>query len=179
MALDADTSVYRAVAIDGYNPADTTYNNQRMVAVAAVTSTGAGVIPAVKTKIDSYLQANREINFIVNVIDPTFTTINVVVTVVTATGYTNATVDQAITGAIHDYLDPNRWGIDTSVQGETSDQTWVETPILYYNEMITVISNVSGVARVTALTLNGGTANVNLTTPAALTQVGTITINHA
>src|SRR5215831_2804854 len=31
MALDADPSVQRAVTIDGFNPADQTYNNQRMV----------------------------------------------------------------------------------------------------------------------------------------------------
>jgi len=179
MTLDADVAVYRAVTIDGYNPATSTYNNERMVAVAAVTTLGQPVSAQVKTNIDTYLQANRELNFVVNVIDPTYTTINIVVTVVNTTGYTNAAVDDAITGSIHGFLDPVFWGQDPTLQSGTAGRTWVETPTLYYNDMISAISSTIGVARVNSLTLNGAAANVALTTPAALTQVGTITITHA
>jgi len=179
MALDADPSAYRAVTIDGYNPAGGTYNNERMVAVAAITSLGQPVSAQAKANIDSYLQANREINFVVNVIDPNYTTINIAVTVVNAPGYTSQVVDDGILGAIHNKIDPQNWGRDPSITNITNAQTWVETTVLYYNDMITAISNVLGVARVTSLTLNGGTANITLTTPAALTQVGTVTITHA
>lgn len=179
MAVDASPEVARVVAIDGYNPAGGTYNNERMVAVAAVNANGQPVSSVAKAAIDSYLQANREINFVVNVIDPTYTTINVVTTVVNATGFTNAVVDTNVTAALHAMLDSANWGRDPTLLDETAGQTWLESTKVYYNEVIAAISNAEGVSRLTALTLNGGTADITLTSPAALTQLGTITINHA
>jgi hypothetical protein len=179
MALQADTAVYRAVAIDGFNPADSTYNNQRMVAVAAVDQGGNAVAANVKTEIQTLLQANREVNFVVNVIDPKFTTINIVTSIHVLTGSDPAATDSAVTGAIHNMLDPANWGIDPTFTDSTSQRTWVETPTVYYNEVITAISNAQGVGRVISLTINGGTADVALATPAALTTVGIVTITHA
>lgn len=179
MALDADPSVYRAVAIDGYNTVDSTYNNQRMVTIAAIDASGAAVGAAIKTKIDTLLQANREINFIVNEMDPKFTTINVVVTYRLTAGFDQATVDNGVTQAINNYLNPALWGQDPTVTQASSSATWIETPNVYYNEVIAVISNVPGVDHVTALTLNSGTADIAMATPAALPKIGTLTINHA
>jgi len=179
MALQADTAVFRAVAIDGFNPADSTYNNQRMVAVAAVDQNGNGVASNVKTEISSLLQANREINFVVNVIDPKYTTINVTTTIHVQTGSDPAATDAAVTGSIHNMLDPAFWGLDPTVYDATGLQTWIETPTVYYNEVITAISNTTGVGRVVSLQINSGTADIALATPAALTTVGTITISHA
>ncbi len=178
MALDADPVIFRSVAIDGYNPADQTYNNQRMVSVAAIDANGNAVSTGVKNEIDALLQANREINFIVNVIDPKFTTINIVVTYHVGVGFDTAATDSAITGAITNYLNPAYWGQDPTVIQSSSSNTWLETPNVYYNEMIGVISNVQGVDHVTALTLNGGTADIVMATPAALPRLGTLTINH-
>ena len=176
MALDADPAVYRAVAIDNYNPADHTYTNERMVAVAAVDRNGNAVSATVKAEIDAYLQANREINFIVNVIDPTFTVVTVVTTVVGLPGYVQADVQASVVATINQYLSPATWGQDPTILQSGQSNTWIETPKVYYNEMITAISNVQGVNRVVSLTLNGGTADVALTTPAALTQPGAVTV---
>jgi hypothetical protein len=164
------------VAIDNYNPANGTYNNERMVAVAAVDVNGAAVSPTVKANVDAYLQANREINFIVNVIDPKFTTINVATTVVALAGFTQAAVQSSVVASIQQYLSPATWGQDPTITQSSGSQSWIETPTVYYNEVITAISNTPGVNRVTALTLNGGTADVPLATPAALTQPGTIAV---
>jgi len=178
MTLDADPSIARAVAIDGYNPADQTYNNQRMVAVAAIDANGNAVSATVKNKIDTLLQANREINFIVNVIDPKYTTVNVVVGYKLALGFDQTTVDNGVTQAINNYLNPATWGQDPTItQGSTSN-SWVETPNVYYNEVIAAVSNVTGVDHVASLTLNAGTADIVMATPAALPRAGTITINH-
>ena len=176
MALDADPIVHRAVTIDNYNPADHTYNNQRMVAVAAVDSNGAAVSAIVKAEIDAYLQANREINFIVNVIDPTYTTINVVTTVIALAGFTQAQVQASVVSTLQNYLSPALWAQDPTIQQADSNNTWLESTTVYYNEVIAAISNIQGVNRVVSLTLNGGTADIALTTPAALTQPGTITV---
>ena len=176
MALDADPAVYRAVAIDNYNPADHTYNNERMVAVASTDAQGQPSSPTVKAEIDAYLQANREINFIVNVIDPSYTTINVIATVIAITGFDPVALEAAVVSAIDDFLDPASWGTDPTIIQASGAQTWIETPTLYYNELVTAISNVQGVARLSALTVNGGTVDVALTTPAALTKAGTIAV---
>jgi len=178
MALDADPTIYRAVAIDGYNPADSTYNNQRMITIAAIDAAGNAVSAAIKTKIDTVLQANREVNFIVNETDPNFTTINVVTTYHLTPGFDQTSVDSAITSAINNYLNPAHWGQDPTISQGSSSNTWIETPYVFYNDMIAVITNVPGVDHVISMTLNGGTADVGLITPAALTRPGTITINH-
>src|SRR5215218_2622556 len=68
--------VERATAIDGYNPSDGTFNNERMVTVAVADEAGHGVSPVIKTAVDAYLQSLREVNFIVHVIDPTITTVD-------------------------------------------------------------------------------------------------------
>lgn len=172
LATDAHFEVYRAVAVDGYNPGNQTYNNERMVTVAAVREDGTVVSPAAKAAIDTLLQANREINFIVHVTDPQYTTINVACTVVAAPGYTFADVEAAVEQSIANYLSPANWGALT-VEGTYATSHWTDTPVLYYNEVITVISNVLGVARVVSLTLNGTTGNINLAVPASLTQLGT------
>lgn len=177
LAVDADPTVTRAITIDGYNPGDDTYNNERMVTVAALESDGTGVSGGVKTIVDNFLQANREVNFVVNVIDPSYTTINVTTTVVADPGTVSADVQAAVEAAINNYLSPANWGSDPSTtEGLGTPGTWIETPVLYYNELLKEISNAPGVARLTALSVNGGTANINLTTPAALTNIGTVSV---
>jgi hypothetical protein len=176
MALDADPIIQRAVAIDGFNPADSTYNNQRMVTIAAVDSQGNDVPAATKTAIQGYLNANREVNFIVNTMAPNYTTINITTSIHVQTGYTAATVNASVTTALNNYFSSASWGEDPSVYDSTVVTTWIDTQVVYFNEVLTLISNVTGVARVTALTLNGGTANINLTAPASLTRPGTVTV---
>jgi|SRR5215472_3009463 len=178
MALDADPTVQRAVAIDGYNPSNSTYNNLRTVAIAAVDSAGNDVPAGTKTKIQSYLSANREVNFIVNTMAPNFTTVNVTTTIHVATGFDTPTTNTNVTNAINSYLSPANWGQNPAVLEATVVESWIDTQKVYFNEMITLISNVQGVDRVTALTLNGGTVDLTLTTPASLTRPGTVTVSN-
>lgn len=173
-AFDASPEVARAVALDGYNPVGGTWNNDRMVTIAAVTSTGTAVSAGAKTAIDAYLQANREVNFIVNVMDPQFTQIDVHADIVVAPGYDPATIVASVVAAINSYLSPANWGV-----GRTDD-TWIESNTVYYNELIALVGNVLGVDRVTDLTVNKhllapGRVNVPITSPAGLTQPITIT----
>lgn len=154
-------------------------NNERMVTVIAVDASGIGVTGSVKTNVDALLEANREVNFVINQLDPNYTVVTPAVTVKVATGYSNAVVDANITTALTNYFSPARWAIDPTVTDQTALQTWVEQTTVYYNEVITLISNVEGVDRVTALTLNGVAGNLTLIGPAALTTLGVVTITHA
>jgi len=179
MTLDVDPVIQRAVCIDLYNPADHTTNNQRMVTIVAIDSAGNDVPQVVKNEIISYLQANREVNFIVNTMAPNYTTVSVTTTIHVATGYDTTSVNNAVIGAINNYLSPATWGQDPSILEASIVESWIDIPKVYFNEVITLISNVAGVDRVISLTLNGGTVDISLTTPASLTKPGTVTVTDA
>src|SRR5664280_1853046 len=101
--------VDRSIAIDGYNPADSTYNNQRMIAVALADAAGLAVSSPIKAQVVAYLESLREVNFLVAVIDPTYTTIDVTATIKVLAGADQASVVAAATQAVADYLDPSAW----------------------------------------------------------------------
>lgn len=176
MALDADPTIYRVVALDGYNPGDNTYNNERMITLAGVQADGTNISGGAKTAIESLLESNREITFEVHVIDPTVTTINVATSIKVLDGFDSTAVHDAVVDAIHSYINKANWGIDPTLTDFSARRTWIETPTIYYNNVLTVIGNVTGVGHVTALTLNTGTANINLTLPAALAHYGTVAV---
>lgn len=171
--------VYRAVAIDGYNPTNSTYNNERMIAVAAQDSAGNAVSGPVKAQIDALLQANREINFDVRMMDPNYNLINVTATVVRLLAYTAVDVQARVVEAINDYLSPAKWGRDPRFTDASAELTWINITTLYYNEMISVVDRVEGVDRVSDLTMSLNPAaqarvDITLVSPAALPRPNTI-----
>lgn len=177
MALDADPGVDRAVAIDGYDPVANTLNNPRMMTVAAVDINGAAATSGMKTSIQTLLEANREVNFIVNVMDPQYNLINVTADVVKLSSYDSATVQANVEAAINDYLSPAKWGRDPNFSTDESVQTWVDRTTLYYNDLLAALDVVAGVDRVSDLqiAIQGnalGRVDLALTSPATLTQPG-------
>lgn len=142
---------------------------ERAITVALVTSTGAAVTSAVKAAVIAYLDAEREVNFLVYTTDPTFTTINVAFTITISEGHTPATVVAAAQTAVAAFINPATWG-----GGDESPPEWrTNENIVRVFEVAHVIYEVDGVEDVTALTLNGGSANITLTGNAPLPQLGT------
>lgn len=166
--------VHRALAIDGYNPDDDTFDNERMVAVAVVDEDGSTVGSTVKDAVDELLQRRREINFVVNVIDPDFTDITVVFTASALPGYDTGILEAAVVAALDDYLSPGKWG-----GGDERPPAWRYRTHVRYLEIATVINNVPGVDEISALTVNGGTVDIELVgvapLPNPLNNTGTIT----
>jgi hypothetical protein len=167
---------------DTFAPGGTAaYPVERMVTVVPVDVSGEPVSALTKQALDDYLQQQREINFIVNVFDPTYTAIDVQTDVTFLPGYTPEGVEDAVTQAITNYLDPALWGIP--FEGSTRD--WQIDPVIdhiYHLEMATVINNVLGVDRVVTLTMAraGGTlatADVGLVGVAPMPRPGTITVD--
>lgn len=165
--------VYRAVTIDGYNPANSSSNNERMVTVAAIDSAGANISGTTKAALAAYLDSLREINFIVNAMDPVRTNIAVTYSINVLAGFDSTIVIADATAAVRSFLSPLTWGTEPAV--DPNPVEWTDTPIVRYNEMVSVIDHVEGVRYVAALTLNGTTANVTLTGPASLPNLTTIT----
>jgi len=185
MAKDADPAVYRAVAIDGYNPANSSYSNERMITVSAIDINGVEVPSTIQTKVQTYLDTNREVNFVVNYMHPNFNPITVTAVVVAIYGYDKTALQATVIQGIKDYLSPAVWGRDPQYTDASGNNTWVDLTTLYYNDMIGAIDRIEGVARVSDLQIckQGGTlarTDVTLTGPASLVQPGTainVTVN--
>lgn len=139
--------VDRALALDGYNPDDETFDNERMIALVVVDASGQPVTSAVKTAVDDLLQSEREVNFVVNVIDATYTTIDAAAAFTIYAGYSGAEVAGRVVAALTSYLSPANWG-----RPRIGDQhTWLNVTTVRYLELAQIVNNVEGVDYVTSL----------------------------
>lgn len=165
------TGVARALGIDNYDPGTATFGNEKMMTLAVVGEDGLALGSGVKAEVEAYLESLRELNFVLHVVDPTYTTINVTFVVVAHPGYNLTTVDTQATAAVTAYLSPANWagGSDTPPNWRTGEN------VVRYLEVAEVLNRVEGVHYVDSLTVNGGTTNVTLTGVAPLPTVGTIT----
>lgn len=152
--------VDRAVAIDGYNPNNRTFGNERMVAVAVADEAGNAVPGSVRTEVSTYLDSLRETNFVVNVIDPSYTTVNVTATLKRLPGADPGTVTEAATAALRSYLSPAEW-------------SW--SPVVRHYELVALLDRIAGVDYVDALTVPS--SNIILPGVAALVTAGTIQVS--
>lgn len=153
--------VARATAIDGYDPNSGTFNNAREVTVAAVDSNGfalnndtlygypngtsSNVVTTTPTinagwGIAGWLQSLREANFIVNVINPTYSLVYVKVSVAPNLGWDNASVQLSVQAALLGYLSPTAWGIPA--QGDAS---WTNTTVLRQSTLMQAVQSAPGV----------------------------------
>lgn len=165
------TGVHRALAIDGLIPPGS-YNNERAIAIAVVDENGDPCSAGVKTDVDDYLQSLREVNFIVNVIDPDVTAIDVTFAamLVNSDQYDAATVETEAEAAVSAYLASSAWGVPRY----GLDTDWELQDTVRYLEIAEVINRVDGIDYITSLTVEGGTADVSLSGDAPLTEPGTI-----
>jgi hypothetical protein len=174
--------VQRATTLDLYNPATGTWNNERMVTVVSLDEHGNPVPSTIRTNVKNYLDAMREINFVVNVMDATVTGIDVTCSVTVLSGYDPADVVSRIVGALQSYLDPSKWGMD--IQDNPDDpKTWNNINTIYYLEISTVINNVGGVNRIVVLRMGlagGAQYPADLTIPGVvpLPTPGTLNITY-
>lgn len=161
--------VARALAIDGYNPGDDSTGNPRMVAVAAIDTAGNAIGSGVKTTLATYLDGLREVNFVVNVFDPTYTQIDVTFAVAVADGFDPDTVTTAAAAAVTDFLSPANWGLPPT--GDTSG--WIAENTVRYTDLVWIVRRTDGVDHIVSLFLNAhtaaGTFTVTIASPAVFT----------
>ena len=159
-------SVGRATALDGYNSTNQTYNNERTVTVCVTDSNGFalnsdtmfgypnGTVsspiltpPALSSGwgIQGWLTSLREINFIVDVISPTYSLIYIAVTVKAAPGYDSTSVQNAVQAALLSYLAPATWGLPPA-----SAQGWLNNTTIYASNVESVIVQTGVVSYVAA-----------------------------
>jgi uncharacterized phage protein gp47/JayE len=144
-------------------------DQERMVAVGAVDEDGNVVPAGVKTAIKSLLESEREVNFIVHVISPTYTAINVDFTVTIREGYDTADVLTRAEEAVEAYLDPALFA-----GGAETPPVWRLETTIRHLELAHVLYLVGGVDDVTALTINGVAADLVLPGRLPLPTAGAI-----
>lgn len=171
--------VGRATALDGYDPDTDTYDNERMVTVGVVDDAGEALSTPIKNAVEEFLEALREVNFLVPVIDPVYTDIDVDVEAVALEGYDTADVQTRVEDALNEYLSPANWGFPTTENGVS----WVNSTVVRYLEVAQVINNVEGVDYIVEGQLEiaegGGSLSafdVPIAGPIALPRPGTITV---
>jgi hypothetical protein len=170
--------VARATAIDLYNAQTATANVPRCVTVVCVDAAGNPVSAQVKADADALLQAEREVNFLAFIADPTYTTIDVQFTVMAYPGYDAADVAARVIAELQAYLSPASWGLPP--YGDTSGRSWINDTKVRYLELTQVVNDVEGVHYVVTLQsrIAGGTygtTDLSLTGVAPLPKPGSVT----
>lgn len=163
--------VHRALGVDNYNPLDQTTNNEKMITVAVVDEGGQALSPEKREEVRAYLNSMREINFVVHVVSPSYTIINVNFAVAVEPGFDPPSVAERVRTAVASYLNPATWA-----GGDRIPPEWrKEDNVVRYLEVAQVINETDGVHYVQLLTVNGNTIDVPLAGVAALPVVGTNT----
>lgn len=134
-------NIDRALAIDLYNPADDTFDNERMVTLFMLDADGAEASAPDRAAALVLAEAAREVNFVVNEGHPTYFDISVGVTVRAHLGFDPVDLDQRVQEALAEYLHPRMWGQPPG--GE--QRRWINTPLIRLYEVAEVINRVEGV----------------------------------
>lgn len=175
--------VTRATAIDTYKPGPPWSGTaadpaaERTVTVAVCDEDGQPVAPTVRTTVKTMLESLREANFVVYVIDPAYTSVNVAVSVAARDGFDAASVQADVEAALASYLNPATWGAHDFGDGEF----WTNDTQVRYLDVAHVVLGVQGVRKVNSLALNGlsAGADVTLTGPVGLPTPGTLSVTVA
>jgi len=169
--------VGRAVAIDGWNTVSDTLGNEKTVGVVVATTDGLACSTDVKAAVKTAIEAVREVNFIVGVTDPAFTSVTVTYAATAYPGFTTADVKARVDAAILAFLSPATWGMPTWEAALDGGQ-WLNEPVVRVNDVVAVIDSVQGVRAVTAVQINGGgdlTMAGRVPLPSPQPPVGTVT----
>lgn len=150
--------VARALCLDGYNPDDGTFDNERTVCIIAVDENGDDVSSTVKADIIDALEGARETNFAVKTASPAYVTLTVVANVTALPGWDLANVKANAEASLGEYINRKFWGLPD----ESSLASWVNRTKVRFYELIQVVNSADGVDYVNTLTLNGGTADVTM-----------------
>lgn len=167
----------RALAIDGYNASTTATGQEKTITVAVVDAAGATPSSGLRNEVDALLQAEREWNFLVFVIGPTYTPVQVTFTAKAYAGHVPADVEAAAEAAVAAYLSPANWARPQ----DSNERLWLPGhDRIRIGELYTVLNEVPGLDYVTALTFGAeggalGAADFVLAGPAPMPQPGTIT----
>lgn len=160
-------------------------NVERYVTVCVIDENGQPCSTAIKSQVGAYLDSHREVNFVIPIIDPTYTSIDVQVTIKPEVGADPNALQTNTVQAITDYLSPAMWGVPGPQREGGSDPTdWISSNVIRYLEVAQVINNIPGCAYIVSLqtAIHNASPNVvDITMPGdvALPTPGSIVVATA
>lgn len=152
------------------------YGNERTVTVFVTDADGDALNSDTLAATESWLESLREINFIVNVLSPTYIPIYVTCSVHPITGYSSSTVQDGIQANLVSFLSPANWGLPAS-----SGFGWFNYPTIYASKLLATVQGTAGVDYVENLKFGlaaspTNAADLTLYSAAPLPQATTTTI---
>lgn len=126
---------------------------ENAVGVAGIDTNGVQIGTTKKTELDTYLQGLVQQNFIINVLDPAYTTVDVTATATKVTGALAADVQSRAIQAVKDWLAAATWGIPI---WPPDSRGWERKTVIRGQELYTVLNNVQGLDFVNSLTFSNG-----------------------
>jgi len=146
----------RALVLDNYNPATPGVTAYGHVTVAVTGLNGQAQDAGTMEETRQALAAQALASLSLHVIAPTYTPVNIAVTVKAAPGWAPADVQASVTAALTAWVNPLAWAWDDSAT---------------QFEIVAVVAAAPGVKEVTA-----APATINLTGNAPLPTLGTVTV---
>ncbi|MEJ7824919.1 MAG: baseplate J/gp47 family protein [Solirubrobacteraceae bacterium] len=172
-----DLEVWRALAIDNYDPGPPAATNvPGAVTIAVQSVSGEPVSTAAKTRVTSDLEAGRVLALAVYVINATYTNINVAFVGQSHAGYDPAAVNAEGQAALRDFLHPAVYGRPSGAAATE----WINEPTIRINDLMGVLYRVPGIRHVNGITIGpvGGAltaTDFTLTGPAGLPNLIAVT----
>lgn len=174
--------VSRAVAMNLYDPADGSWDNERTVTLLLTNDEGLPCDADTKTAVIAQLEELREVNWVINVIDATYSTIAVTFDVVAFAGQNATTVHDACVTAVTNYLNPATFRLGAyspaTAGGEVIPPPDSGQParcqVIRVNELIALLDRTAGVDYVVSIEINGADADYQLPTATTLPEPGAI-----
>ena len=160
-------------------------NVERYVTVCVIDENGQPCSTAIKTQVGQYLDAQREVNFVVPIIDPVYTSIDVQTTIKPEVGADPNALQTNTVQAITNYLSPQNWGLPSpQTSGGVDPTDWISDNHVRYLEVAQAINSVPGCAYIVSLQIAihnaaPGTLDINMPGDVALPVAGSIVVATA
>lgn len=175
--------VARAVAMDGFDPSDGSWGHARTVTLIVTDADGEPCSLETMNAVRDYLDGLREVNFVVNVIQANYETIDVTYEVTTFAEQDAQTVQDACDDALTQALAPSQFRLGTaspSIAGgelipPPADGSTPGRQTLRVNDYIALLDRQRGVDWVGDVELQAVAGDHVLPDPFTLPRAGTIT----
>ncbi len=148
--------VGRAKVFDLYNPADPNVTSPGHITLAVADMAGAALSVPDMDEMEQFLESQALASLAVHVIAPTYTTVNLSVTVRAEPGYTTADVQASVQSALAAWINPLSWD-------------W--SPAVTQYGLIAILASAAGVRAITTVP-----ADIALAGKAPLPILGTVTV---
>jgi hypothetical protein len=183
LALQLVPGVGRAVAMNLFDPVAKTWTNARTITLIVADEEGNPLAPTVKAQVVALLEALREVNWVIHVIDPSYVVVPATFQVVSFAGQSMATVKAACLAALTEYLSPAEYRLG-EMSPATAGGEVINPPVgeakprqqtIYMNEIVALLDRTLGVDRVVGVTINGVAKDFVMANSYTLPKPGAIT----